>query len=167
MNGPQITVVGHLAWPPRSRTLAGGTVVADFRIGTTPRRFDKSSGQWSDLETLWFGVTCWRDLAEHATTSLKKGDRVVVTGRLSTKSWTTKEGEQRSGLEIDASSVGLDLARGPVSQTRAERTSASSDHAYEQASDQASDQAPEPDAWSVPPVEVDPLTGEISGRAAA
>ena len=146
MNGPQITVVGHLARPPRARTLAGGTVVADFRIATTPRRLDKATGQWSDLETLWFGVTCWRALAEHAALSLKKGDRVVVTGRLTTRSWRTEQGEDRSGLEIDAISVGLDLARGPVTQIRVERVHASSDE----------------EPWVTQPADADPLTGEVA-----
>lgn len=144
MNGPQITVVGHLAWPPRTRTLAGGTVVADFRIGQTPSRFDKATNAWVDLETLWFGVTCWRALAEHTGTSLKKGDRVVVTGRLTTRSWTNDKGEARSGLEIDATSVGIDLSRGPVTQTRVERMSGAVD-----------------DQWNESPAGVDPLTGEL------
>jgi len=150
MNGPQITVVGHLAWPPRVRTLAGGTVVADFRIGTTPRRLDKATGQWSDLETLWFGVTCWRALAEHAAASLTKGDRVVVTGRLSTRSWTTKEGEARSGLEIDAASVGFDLSRGPVTQTRTHGAPAH-----------------EEDPWAGSSDEADPHTGEVPAAISA
>lgn len=141
MNGPQITVVGHLAWPPRARVLAGGVTVADFRIATTPRRHDKATGQWTDLETLWFGVTCWRALAEHCASSLKTGDRVVVTGRLTTRSWVNDKGEERSGLEIDATSVGLDLSRGPVTQTRVERTQATA--------------------------EVDPFTGEVSGQEQA
>ncbi|GAC1608235.1 MAG: hypothetical protein NVS3B26_04310 [Mycobacteriales bacterium] len=150
MNGPQITVVGHVARPPRSRILAGGTVVADFRMGTTPRRFDKATGQWSDLETLWFDVTCWRSLAEHATSSLQKGDRVVVTGRLLTTSWTGPAGELRTGLEIDAASVGLDFSRGPVTQTRVERAA-----------------GPGEEAWTTPPVEADPLAEDITAEVAA
>jgi single-strand DNA-binding protein len=143
---PLITIVGNVAWPPRLRTLAGGTVVADFRVASTPRRQDKSSGSWSDLETMWFGVTCWRTLAENAAASLKKGDRVVVTGRMRASSWKTEQGEDRSGFEIDASAVGFDLSRGPASQERGERKA---------------ERGPvgEGDEWSVPPA--DPLTGEV------
>jgi single-strand DNA-binding protein len=127
MNGPQITVVGNVAWPPRLRTLASGTVVADFRIGTTPSRFDKVTDAWVDQETLWFNVTCWRTLAENAALSFNKGDRVMVTGSMSTRSWKTKEGEDRTSLEIDATSVGMDLTRGPVIQKRIERTPAAAE----------------------------------------
>jgi single-strand DNA-binding protein len=147
VNGPQITVVGHLARPPRLRTLAGGTVVADFRIGTTPSRLDKATGEWIDLETLWFGVTCWRSLAEHSALSLNKGDRVVVTGRLSAKSWKTEQGEQRNGLEIDATSVGMDLTRGPVTQLRVQRSVA---------------QPTAADPWVATGDSVDPMTGELT-----
>ena len=121
MHEPLITIVGNVAWPPRQRTLASGTIVADFRVANTPRNLDKATGQWTDGQTIWFGVTCWRALAENAAVSLKKGDRVVVTGRLSSKSWTTEQGEERTGFEIDAVAVGVDLSRGPVTQERPER----------------------------------------------
>lgn len=114
MNEPFITVVGNLAGPPRQRTTPAGTSVADFRIAATPRLRDRESGEWSDGETIWFGVTAWRQLAVHCGASLKKGDKVVVSGRLSTRSWETETGERRAGLEVEAASVGLDLSRGPA-----------------------------------------------------
>ena len=119
MNEPLLTVVGNVAGPPRQRTTPAGVVVADFRIAATPRRLDRSTGTWSDGETLWFGVTAWRSLAEHCASSLKKGDRVVVTGRLTTRSWEVEGGEKRANLEVDATSVGLDLARGTAAYTKA------------------------------------------------
>jgi single-strand DNA-binding protein len=149
MHGPQITVVGHVAWPPRLRTLAGGTVVADFRVAMTPTRFDKVTSSWVEQETLWFGVTCWRTLAEHAALSFNKGDRVIVSGNLSTRSWKGKEGEDRNSLEIDATSLGMDLSRGPVIQKRLERAPAP-----------AGDAATE-DPWVSQPVEADPMSGEV------
>ena len=112
MHEPLITVVGNVAGPARQRTTPAGVQVADFRIAATPRRQDKAAGTWTDGETMWFGVNVWRSLAEHCTASLKKGDRVVVTGRLTTRSWEVEGGERRHGLEIEASSVGLDLGRG-------------------------------------------------------
>lgn len=151
MNAPQITVVGHVGWQPRLRTLAGGTVVADVRVAVTPSRFDKTTQAWVDQETLWFDVTCWRSLAEHAVLSLNKGDKVIVTGRLSTRSWTDKGGESRTSLEIDASSVGMDLSRGPVLQRRLERTPPVEDPATDAAGD----------PWPDPPEGTDPLTGEV------
>jgi single-strand DNA-binding protein len=123
MNGPQITIVGNVAASPRLRSLADGTVVADFRVAQTPSRYDKARESWVDLEPLWFSVSCWRTLAEHAALSFNKGDRVIVTGHLSIRSWTNDKGELRSSLEIDAASVGMDISRGPVLQKRLERTS--------------------------------------------
>ncbi len=112
MNEPTITLVGHLAAPPRLRTTAAGVCVADFRVAATPRKHDKGTGEWGDGETLWFSVTAWRALAEHCAASLGKGDKVVVSGRLTVRSWKGDDGVERSGLEVDAASVGLDLSRG-------------------------------------------------------
>jgi single-strand DNA-binding protein len=155
LNGPQITVTGHVAWPPRLRTLATGTIVTDFRVAFTPSRFDKATNNWVDQETLWFGVTCWRSLAEHAALSFKKGDKVIVTGHLSTRSWQSKEGEDRNSLEIDATSVGMDLSRGPVTQLRVERPQAAADSQQEVA---------ESEAFAGVPDGVDPMTGEIAAE---
>ena len=112
MHEPLITVVGNVAAPPTLRTVASGTPVAGFRIGSTPRKQEKATGEWSDGETIWFGVTAWRSLGEHCADSLKKGDKVVVTGRLTARTWLGEDGKERSTLEIDAGSVGLDLSRG-------------------------------------------------------
>jgi single-strand DNA-binding protein len=161
MYEPQITVVGHLAYPPRMRVLAGGTVVTDFRVAQTPRKQDKESGVWSDQETLWFGVTCWRNLAENVALSLGKGDRVVVTGRLQARSWVTKEGEERKGFDIDAQSVGFDLSRGPVRQFRVERaTTVEQPEGVERTATSADDQ------WGGSALQVDPATGEVTGQQA-
>ncbi|MCW2680645.1 MAG: single-strand binding protein [Frankiales bacterium] len=115
---PVITVVGNVGAPPRTRVVAGGSVVTDFRIASTPRKVDKATGAWSDGETIWFGVSCWRLLAENVAASVKTGDRVVVTGRLLAHSWKNEQGEDRSGLEIDAQAVGFDLSRGKAVQER-------------------------------------------------
>lgn len=123
MHEPVITVVGNLGREPRQRAVASGAIVADFRVASTPRRFDKVSNSWSDGGTTWFGVTCWRALAEHCAQSLKKGDRVIVTGKLTTKTWVNDQGEERSSLEIEATAVGFDLTRGPAVQQRVPRSS--------------------------------------------
>jgi len=70
---PLITVVGNVARVPTLRTVAGGAFVADFRVASTPRRLDKGTGEWSDGQTLWFGVTCWSSLAENVAASLHTG----------------------------------------------------------------------------------------------
>ena len=113
MHAPSITVTGNVAATPGLRQVAGASVTS-FRIANTPRRLDKTTGAWNDLPTTWFGVSCWRGTAENVVASLKQGDRVVVTGRLVTRTWTTSDGEPRSGLDIEAVHIGLDLSRAPA-----------------------------------------------------
>ena len=148
MNGPQITVVGNVGGDARLRNLADGTFVADFRVAMTPSRFDRTREAWIDQPTLWFTVTCWRTLAEHTHMSVHKGDKVIVTGTFSTRTWLDKEGVERLSNEIDASSIGVDLARGPVTQRRFERTpTVETDERSEASADEG--------------VTVDPFTGEV------
>ena len=111
MHEPLITVTGHVGAPPRMRVLASGAVVTDFRLACTPRNPDRT-GVWSDGETLWLTVTCWKALAENVAASLHKGDKVTVSGRLKVSSWKTEQGELRSGLEVITPTVGFDLSRG-------------------------------------------------------
>jgi single-strand DNA-binding protein len=152
MSETQITVVGNVAWPPNHKALASGVVVADFRIAHTPSRLDKATGEWRNLETMWYGVTCWRGLADNVAASLHKGDRVIVTGRLSQRSYE-KDGQQRVSLEIDATSIGFDLSRCPVVAARPPRPVEAVD-----ASDAAADEAAD-EAWDGQAA--DPLTGEV------
>ncbi len=124
MNEPQITLTGNVAFAPKLRTVASGTSVADFRLACTPRRQDRTTGEWTDGQTLWFGVTCWKALAENAAASLGKGDRVVVSGRLAMRVWTGDDGVERSSYEIEASSLGVDLHRAKVAVERSTRSTA-------------------------------------------
>jgi single-strand DNA-binding protein len=110
VNTPSITLSGHVAAAPHLR-LAGGAPVTSFRVGATPRRHDKATDTWVDDETLWFTVTAWRALAEHCASSLTKGDKVLVTGKLTQSSWTGDDGAVRTGHEVEAVSVGIDLSR--------------------------------------------------------
>lgn len=118
MREPVITVVGNVAGPPVQRTTPTGVPVANFRIAATPRRLDRATDSWSDGETIWFGVAAWRTLGQHCGASLKKGDRVVVTGELSTRRYVVEGGEVRSNLEIKADSVGLELSKAPAAYQR-------------------------------------------------
>ena len=118
MQEPVITVSGNVGGTPRTRVVANGSVVTDFRIANTPRDVDKATGQWSDGQTVWFGVSCWRSLAENVAASVKTGDRVTVTGRLRAHTWRTEQGEERSSLEIKAQTIGFDLSRGKAVQER-------------------------------------------------
>ena len=127
MQEPVITVSGNVGGMPRTRVVASGAVVTDFRIANTPRKVDKASGAWADGLTIWFGVSCWRNLAENVAASVKTGDRVTVTGRLRAHTWKTELGEERSSLEIDAQTIGFDLSRGKAVQERSVPLSMTSD----------------------------------------
>ena len=129
MQEPHITVTGHVGADPRTRVLASGAVVTDFRIASTPRVQDKE-GAWSDGDTMWFGVSCWRALAENVAASVHKGDKVVVSGRLKVSTWKTDLGEQRSGLEIISPVVGFDLSRGTAVLHRNPPLTITSDPGY-------------------------------------
>lgn len=111
LNGTQVTVIGNVATEVTYALTPGGVPVANFRLASTERRFDRAREAWVDGETQWLTVTAWRSLAGHLVDSLAKGDPVVVSGRLRVREWA--EGEaKRSRVEIDARSVGHDLSRG-------------------------------------------------------
>jgi len=158
MSETQITVVGNVAWTPNHKALASGAVVTDFRMAHTPRRLDKASGEWRDLETIWYGVTCWRGLADNVAASVHKGDRVIVTGRLSQRSYE-KDGEKRTVLEIDATSIGFDLSRCPVMAMRPARQ-VEAVEAVDAGGDEAA-----ADAWTTS--DADPLVGSVPEQSPA
>ena len=111
MNEIPVTLVGNVVTDVSGALTPGGAEVAWFRLASTPRRYDRSSGRWVDGDTSYVRVSCWRGLARNVVASLSKGDPVVVTGRLRVREW---EREDRRGIavEVDASAVGHDLARG-------------------------------------------------------
>ena len=108
-----IVIVGNaLTAPEWRRTTNTQTLVANFRVASTARRFDKARDAWVDGESLRVRVNCWRKLAENVTASIAVGDPVVVVGRLYTRDWTDSENNPRLSYEMDAVAVGHDLARG-------------------------------------------------------
>jgi single-strand DNA-binding protein len=119
--GGYVTLVGYVAREPRIRQTKSGRVVADMRVGTTPRFQDRATGLWRDGETTYYTVDCWRRLAEHARASLHKGDPVVVQGWLRTDSYTDRTGTLRTEIKITAETVGHDLSRGIANYIRPER----------------------------------------------
>jgi single-strand DNA-binding protein len=117
----QVTVVGNLVAEPRLAETKDGQAVASFRLASTPRRFDRGTGEWKDGDTLFTNVTCWRALAENVSVSLKKGSSVIVLGRLSVRPYETKDGDKRQSVDIDAIAVGPELGRVVTLIKRAER----------------------------------------------
>ncbi|SES51185.1 single-stranded DNA-binding protein, partial [Lentzea flaviverrucosa] len=91
-----ITVVGNLTADPELRFTQSGAAVASFTVASTPRTFDKHSGEWKDGEALFLRCNVWRQVAENVAESLTRGSRVLVSGRLRQRSFDTKEGEKRT-----------------------------------------------------------------------
>lgn len=113
MDTSNITVVGNaLNTPEWRRFERTNALVANFKIASTARRFDKQNGRWIDGDNLRVRVNCWRRLAEGVVASVRVGDPVIVTGRLYTRDWTTEDGQRRSTYELEAVTVGHDLSRG-------------------------------------------------------
>ncbi|MCZ4079071.1 single-stranded DNA-binding protein [Rhodococcus sp. H36-A4] len=115
----QCAVVGTVITNPIKRQTASGDEVLNFRMASNVRRQDRATGEWSDGGTLYLGVTCWRRLVKGVGGSLMKGDPVVAYGQLRTNEYTTRDGAERSDLEMTASAVGPDLARCIVKVERA------------------------------------------------
>src|SRR5581483_8949006 len=111
-NEALVTVTGYVATEPSYRTLGDGVPVLSMRVGWTRRRRDSATGEWSDGNTSFVTVTCWRKLAENLSKCLRKGDPVVLRGRLDVRTYVTKEGERRIAVDVDAASLGHDLNRG-------------------------------------------------------
>ena len=109
MNDTLITFHGWAGSDVRHRT-ARDVSVATVRVASTPRI--KRDGEWVDGETTWYSVTAWRTLADHLHASVRKGDPVIVHGRLRTETWQGQDGTPATTLHVDASLVGHDLSRG-------------------------------------------------------
>jgi single-strand DNA-binding protein len=121
LNETFVTVVGNLVDDPKVRTIEAGQDVAGFRIASTSRRFDKATGRWVDGGQLFLSVSCWRELSANVSVSLRKGDPVIVSGKLTTRTYE-KDGQNRSVCELEALAIGPDLARGTAVFRRSPRT---------------------------------------------
>jgi single-strand DNA-binding protein len=104
-----ITVIGNLTDDPELRFTASGAAVAKFRVASTPRMLDKSSGEWKDGDPLFLSCTVWRQAAENVAESLQRGARVIVQGRLRQRSYETKEGEKRTVIDLEVDEIGPSL----------------------------------------------------------
>ena len=118
-----ITVVGNLTADPELRFTPSGAAVANFTVASTPRMFDRQSNEWKDGETLFMRCSVWRDAAENVAESLQRGSRVIVTGRLKSRSYETKEGEKRTVVELEVDEVGPSLKYATAKVNRVSRSS--------------------------------------------
>ena len=116
-----ITVIGNLTADPELRYTSSGIPVYSFRVASTPRVRNRQTGEWSDGDPLFLGCELWREAAENAGESLKKGMRVIVQGNLTQRSYQTQSGEQRTVFELKNCEVGPSLFRARAQVTRNER----------------------------------------------
>ena len=117
-----ITVVGNLVDDPELRFTPSGAAVANFRIASTPRTFDKQTNEWRDGDALFLSCSVWRQAAENVAESLQKGMRVVVQGRLKQRSYETREGEKRTVVELEVDEVGPSLKYATAKVARVQRS---------------------------------------------
>ena len=117
-----ITLVGNLVDDPELRFTPSGAAVASFRLASTPRTYDRQSGEWKDGESLFLTCSVWRQAAENVAESLQKGMRVLVQGRLKQRSYETREGEKRTVYEIDVDEVGPSLRSATAKVTKVQRS---------------------------------------------
>src|SRR3954452_17404736 len=116
-----ITVVGNLVDDPELRFTPSGAAVANFRIASTPRSFNRQTNEWEDGEALFLSCAVWRQAAEDVAESLTRGLRVVVQGGLKARSYGPREGETRTVFEIEVEEVGPSLKFATAKVTRATR----------------------------------------------
>jgi single-strand DNA-binding protein len=112
-----ITLTGIVGTEPRAVTTQEGLAITSFRLASTQRRFDKSQEKWVDGETNWYSITTFRQLATNAAVSVKKGERILVTGRLRIREWESG-GKAGTNIDIEADALGHDLSWGTANFSR-------------------------------------------------
>jgi single-strand DNA-binding protein len=120
-----ITITGLVATAPRHILTSEGLSITSFRVASNQRRFDRAQERWIDVDTNWYTVASFRQLALNCATSIEKGQRVIVTGRLKIREWDTGE-RVGTTVEIEADSIGHDLLWGTASFSRSIASSAAS-----------------------------------------
>lgn len=113
-----ITVVGNLTADPELRFTPSGAPVANFTVASTPRTFDRQSGEWKDGDAMFLSCAVWRQAAENVAESLTKGMRVIVQGRLRSRTYETREGEKRTVFEVEVEEIGPALKYATAKVTR-------------------------------------------------
>jgi single-strand DNA-binding protein len=106
-----ITITGLTATEPRHLITSEGVAISSFRFASTDRRYNRATEKWEDGDTTWFTVSAFRGLAENVKTSVKKGERLIITGRLRIRDWETDD-RKGTDVEIEADAIGHDLTWG-------------------------------------------------------
>jgi single-strand DNA-binding protein len=142
-----VTMVGNLTADPELRWTQGGLPVANFTIASTPRSFDRASGEWKDGEALFMRASVWREFAEHVAGSLRKGARVIATGRLKQRTYQDREGQNRTTIELEVEEIGPSLRYATAEVTRTARGADGSGQAAQPSNEQWAAPASETTSW--------------------
>jgi single-strand DNA-binding protein len=154
-----ITLIGNLTSDPELRFTPSGSPVANFTVASTPRTFDRQSNEWKDGETLFLRAAVWREAAENVAESLTKGMRVIVSGRLKSRSYETKEGEKRTVTELEVDEIGPSLRYANAKVNRTQRSGGQGGQTGGGFGNQgntntAGQAAPQEDPWATPQTSV-------------
>jgi single-strand DNA-binding protein len=141
-NDTVITIIGNLTDAPELRFTPSGAAVANFTIASTPRTFDKQTNEWKDGDALFLRCNIWREAAENVAESLTRGSRVIAQGRLTQRSYETREGEKRTVVELEVDEIGPSLRYATAKVNKANRGSSNGGGGFAKAST-----APADDPW--------------------
>jgi single-strand DNA-binding protein len=154
-----ITVIGNLTADPELRFTPSGAAVANFTVASTPRTFDRQSGEWKDGDALFLRCNVWRQAAENVAETLTRGMRVMVSGRLRQRSFETREGEKRTVVELEVDEVGPSLKYATAKVNKVSRGSGGG--GYGGGGSGGGGSAPADDPWgSAPPAGSAPVDDE-------
>jgi single-strand DNA-binding protein len=156
-----ITVVGNVASEPRVEA-TDGIIRCFFRVASSERRQDKETKEWVDHATTFYSVTVWRDMAEHTIKTLRKGDRVVLAGKVRSRDFTRQDGTTGTALEVDVDAIGPDLRWRAATIDRTERQKAATETGGEQSVDADGSAPVAADPWSGGVPSFNSATGEIT-----
>ena len=151
-----ITLVGNIVADPELRYTPSGAAVANFRVASTPRKFNPQTNQWEDEEALFLACNIWRQPAENVANTLNKGDRVVVTGVLKQRSYDDREGNKRTVYEVEVDEVGPSLRYATAQVTKTPKQVSGGQQGYQQAGPSGTNAQggfgqPTHDAWNQAP----------------
>jgi len=145
-----ITVIGNLVSDPELRFVASGSAVANFTIASTPKTFDRNSNEWKDGETLFLRAAVWKEAAENVAESLTKGMRVIVSGRLKSRSWEDKDGTKRTVIELEVDEIGPSLKFASAKVNRTQRNGNSGGFSNAPTSTDSFGASKQHDPWATP-----------------
>ena len=151
-NELNITIIGRLAGDPELRYTPAGAAVANLTIAQNSRVFDKNSNEWKDKPTNFFRCSIWREAAEQVAESLQKGMAVIAYGEVTSRSYTTKEGQERTVQEIELQNIGPDLKWATAKVTKAQKNNGGGNAGGGFGGAQARTNVTQEDPWATPGV---------------